>query len=57
LGIGKGKRISQDKRGDGRVNQDTAPSTKGINRLKERQAWPTYWVNNKQNNKMYYEDA
>jgi hypothetical protein len=36
LGVGRGKRMSQGKRGDGRVNWDTAPSTIGITRLKER---------------------
>jgi hypothetical protein len=59
LGVGRGKRRSQGKRGEGRVNQDTAPSTKtkGITRLKVRQAQPAYWVQNKQNNKMYHENA
>ncbi len=49
--------MSQGKRGEGRVNHDTAPSTKGITRIKERQARPTYWAKNKQNKKMYNEDA
>jgi hypothetical protein len=43
-GIGRGKRISQGKRGEGRVNHDTAPSTKGITGMKERQARPAYWM-------------
>jgi hypothetical protein len=43
-GIGRGKRMSQSKRGERRVNHDTAPSTKGITRMKERQARPTYWA-------------
>jgi hypothetical protein len=34
LGVGRGKRRSQGKREDERVNHDTAPSTKGITRLK-----------------------
>ncbi len=56
--IGRGKRWSQGKRGEGRVNHDTAPSTKtrGIIRLKVRQAQPAYWVQNKQNDK-YHENA
>ena len=41
LGIGRGKRRSQGKRGNRRVNYITAPSTKGITRLKVRQARPT----------------
>jgi hypothetical protein len=36
MSIGRGKRMSQGNRGDGRVNHDTAPSMKGITRLKER---------------------
>jgi hypothetical protein len=59
LGVGRGKRRSQGERGEGRVNHDTAPSTKTkrITRLKVRQAQPAYWVQNKQINKMYYENA
>ena len=59
LGIGRDKRRSQGKRGEGRVNHDTAPSrtTKGITRLKIRQAQPAYWAQNKQNDKMYHENA
>jgi hypothetical protein len=33
-GVGRGKRMSQGKRGEGRVNHNTAPSTKGITRMK-----------------------
>ena len=57
LGVGRGKKRSQGKRGDERVNHDTAPSTKGITRFKVRQAQPAYWSQNKQNNKMYHENA
>ena len=42
LGIGRGKRRSQGERGDGRVNHDTALSTRGVTRLKVRQAQPAY---------------
>jgi hypothetical protein len=41
-GAGRGKRMSQGKRGEGRVNHDTAPSTKGITRMKVRHARPAY---------------
>jgi hypothetical protein len=37
-GVGRGKRMSQGKRREGRVNHDTTPSTKGIIRMKVRQA-------------------
>jgi hypothetical protein len=37
-GAGRGKRMSQGKRGEERANHDTAPSTKGITRMKVRQA-------------------
>jgi hypothetical protein len=59
LGVGRGMRRSQGKREEGRVNHDTAPSTKpkGITRLKVRQAQPAYWAQNKQNDKMYFENA
>ena len=59
LGVGRGKRRSQGEREEGRVNHDTAPSTKtkGITRLKVRQAQPAYWAQNKQNDKMYHENA
>jgi hypothetical protein len=59
LGVGRGKRRSQGERGEGRVNRDTAPSTKtkGITRLKVRQAQPAYWTQNKQNDIMYHENA
>jgi hypothetical protein len=59
LGVGRGNRRSQGKRGEGRVNQDTAPSTKtkGITRVKVKQAQPAYWAQNKQNDKMYHENA
>jgi hypothetical protein len=59
LGVGRGKRRSQGKRGERRVNHDTAPSTKTkeITRLKVRQAQPAYSAQNKQNNKMYHENA
>jgi hypothetical protein len=43
-GVGRGKRMSQGERGEGRVNHDTAPSTKGITRMKVRPAQPAYWV-------------
>jgi hypothetical protein len=58
-----GRREGQEKEprqeGEGRVNHDTAPLTKikGITRLKVRQAQPTYWVQNKQNDKMHHENA
>ncbi len=44
-----GKRMSQGVRGEGRVNHDTAPSTKGITRMKVRPAQLAYWALNKQN--------
>ncbi len=49
LGIERGKRRSQGERGEGRVNHDTAPSTKtkGITRLKVRYATPAYWAQHK----------
>jgi hypothetical protein len=43
-GIGRGKRMSQGKRGEGRVNHNTVPSTKGITRMKVRQAQHAYWA-------------
>ncbi len=43
-GIGRGKRMSQGERGEGRVNHETAPSTKGITRMKVRPAQPAYWA-------------
>ncbi len=43
-GIGRGKRVSQGKRGEGRVHHDTTPSTKGVTRMKVRQAEPAYWA-------------
>jgi hypothetical protein len=43
-GVGGDKRMSQGKRGEGRVNHDTAPSTKGITRMKVRPAQPAYWA-------------
>jgi hypothetical protein len=55
--IGRGKRMSQGKRGEGRVNHDTAPSTKWITRMKVRPAQPAYWALIKQNDKIYHEDA
>ena len=58
LGVGRVKRSSQGERGEGRVNHDIAPSTKtkGITRLKVRQAQPAYWAQNIQNDKMYREN-
>jgi hypothetical protein len=51
LGIGRGKRMSQGKRGDGRVNHDTAPSMKGITRLKKgKPGLPTGHKTNKRIN-------
>ena len=43
-GVVRGKRMSQGERGEGRVNHDTAPSTKGITRMKVRPVQPAYWA-------------
>jgi hypothetical protein len=43
-GVVRGKRMSQGERGEGRVNHNITPSTKGKTRIKVRQAQPAYWA-------------
>jgi hypothetical protein len=40
----EGQENEPGQEGGGRVNLNTAPSTKGMTRMKERQVQPAYWA-------------